>query len=471
MAAPGSHLSRISKLFADRDATVPDDALRHRSKHSVTLVCGTDIADSRTLQLAVLTAARIAVRCFPGAVRVAIPERLHGAALKIWPHTGQTFGSALAGVLGSDNVHPEIPDAVATGNAVLFGNAPAIGGALRATFDGWIGCAGPADTTMRMREREFCSLAGILAGSLAISEIFMAFAGITLLAGRRIVSLSLWRPDLAAGDPEALGVPAPILPQEAWLLGLGHLGNAYLWSLATLPYRQARDVRLYLNDFDIVEESNLETGVLFAKGHEDELKTRVLSGWLEALGFRTRLLERRFDDAFRLQQDEPELAFCGFDTNPARRHLATARFAQVVESGLGGMASNFDTINLHTFPNERTAEDLWPDLDPAELDKQRKAREALARENAAYGTLTDDECGRVALAGKSIAVPFVGVAASTLVVAESLRVLLGGPAYAQVKLWLATPSTPMCRYLGNYRPEQAAGLKFVDSAKPDPREL
>ena len=234
--------------------------------------------------------------------------------------------------------------------------------------------------------------------------------------------------------------------------------------MATLPYKLTKDVCLYLNDFDIVEDSNLEIGVIFEKGHEDELKTRVLNDWLKALGFQTRLLERKFDDAFRLQQGEPELAFCGFDTNPARRHLATAQFSYVVESGLGGMASNFDTINLHTFPNERPAEDLWPDLDPAELDELRKRQEALARENAAYGNLADDECGRVALAGKSIAVPFVGVTASTLVVAESLRVLLGGPAYGQVKLRLATPETRLCRYLGNYRSEDTAGLKFIEAA-------
>ncbi len=79
--------------------------------------------------------------------------------------------------------------------------------------------------------------------------------------------------------------------------------------------------------------------------------------------------------------------------------------------------------------NERSTEDLWPDLDPAELDKLRKRQEALARQNAAYGNLAEDECGRVVLAVKSIAVPFVGVTASTLVVAEFLRVLLGGPAY------------------------------------------
>lgn len=464
MGALDPHLSRISKLFADRDATVPDDALQRRSKHSVTLVCGTDVAASRTLQLAVLTAARIAMRCFPGAVRVIVPEQLHGAAMKIWPHAEQTFGNALTALLGPDNVHPETTDAAAASNPVLFGNASTIKGGLRATFDGWIACVGPAESTMRMSEREYCSLAGILAGSLALSEIFMAFAGITLLAGRRIVSLSLWRPDLAVNAPEALGIPVSVLPQEAWLLGLGHLGNAYLWSLATMPYKLTKDVCLYLNDFDIVETSNLETGVIFEKGHEDELKTRVLNDWLKGLGFQTRLLERKFDDAFRLQQGEPELALCGFDSNRARRHLATARFAQVVESGLGGMASNFDTIGLHTFPNERPAEDLWPDLDPAELDKQRRRQEAMARENAAYGMLADDECGRVALAGKSIAVPFVGVTASALVVAESLRVLLGGPAYGQVKLRLATPGTRMCRYLGNYRPEQAAGLKFVEVA-------
>jgi hypothetical protein len=75
--------------------------------------------------------------------------------------------------------------------------------------------------------------------------------------------------------------------------------------------------------------------------------------------------------------------------------------------------------------------------------------------------LAKDECGRVAFAGKSIAVPFVGMTAATLVVAEALRVLHGGPAYGQLKFRLATPGVCHGLHLGDYGPERLAGIPFV----------
>jgi hypothetical protein len=59
---------------------------------------------------------------------------------------------------------------VAANNHVLVGNAPVIKGALRATFDRWRVHALVLPNPLRMAEREFCSLAGILAGSLALSK-------------------------------------------------------------------------------------------------------------------------------------------------------------------------------------------------------------------------------------------------------------------------------------------------------------
>lgn len=459
MGAMDPQFSRISKLFTDRDQTNPEIALLRRRSHAVTLTCGADVAASRTLQLAVLTAARITKRCFPGAVHAAIPPILQCAPQLVWPGREETFGQLLAAILGADAV--AAAPGTMQGSVVGFGNADIPAHALRATFDGWIACVGPAGTTSRMAEREYCSLAGVLCAALALSEVFMAFADVSLQARRRTVALSLWRPDLSVSNPDALGFPVEFLPREAWLLGLGHLGNAYLWALGTLPYPMPRHVRFYLNDFDMVEDTNLETGVLFEPGDEGTLKTRVLDDWLKTVGFDTRFLERRFDEYFRKQQGEPGLAFCGFDTNPARRHLETAGFDQVVESGLGGKAGNFDTISLHTYPNARSAMDLWPDLDPSEAEKEIQRQEKMARENGGYKDLTKDECGRVAFAGKSIAVPFVGVTAATLVVAEALRVLHGGPAYGQLKLRLATPATCHGLYLGDYSPERLAGIPFV----------
>lgn len=452
-------LSRISKLFTDRDQVDPEAVLLRRKGHVVTLICGEDVAASRTLQLAVLTAARIAKRCFPGAVFAVVPATLSALPSRIWAQGKLTFGQTLASILGT-NVVLAAPGTV-NGSALIFGDAAAPAHALRATFDGWIACVGPAHSTPRMAERDYCSLAGILCAALALSETFMAFADISLQAGRRTVARSLWRPDLEAFDPAALGPAVAFLPREAWILGLGHLGNAYLWALATLPYPIPRHVRFFLNDFDKIEYTNLETGVLFESGDQGCLKTRVLDRWLKSYNFDTLLLERRFDEHFRLQREEPRLAFCGFDTNAARRNLATAGFGRVVESGLGGSASNFDTIRLNSFPNTRSALELWPDLDPIEAEKESQRQQKLARENAGYALLADEECGRIELAGKSIAVPFVGVAAGALVVAEVLRLLHGGPAYVQLKLRLATPESCACSHVGDYAPEYCAGIPFV----------
>jgi hypothetical protein len=111
-------------------------------------------------------------------------------------------------------------------------------------------------------------------------------ADLNIQAGRRAVGLSLWRPDLDINDPAALGIQVEFLPRDFWALGLGHLGNAYLWSLATLPYLDSGASEIFLNDFDRVEPENVETGLIF--NVKDAGRTRrecAASGWKIA-GFR-----------------------------------------------------------------------------------------------------------------------------------------------------------------------------------------
>jgi hypothetical protein len=349
------------------------------------------------------------------------------------------------------------------GRAIVFGNARVPPGALRVTFDGWVAKTGPAATVERLPEREYCSLAAVLAAALAVAELFFSFAEISIEASRRAVARSLWRPDLNVDDPAALGIPVQFLPSELWFLGLGHLGNAYLWSIATLPYANPAAVELFLDDFDRVATENTDTGMLFTGAHVGQYKTRVCAAWLEERSFKTRLVERALDEHFRCRIDEPRLALCGFDSNPARRHLATANFLRVVESGLGGTAQNFDTISLHTWPNPRSAEELWPDVAEADREREHAHRTQVANENAAYLALGVDECGRFDLAGKSVAVPFVGVAAATLVVAEVLRLLHGGSSYATFKLGLAAPGGRTRQKGGTYGPQDFGGLKYCQA--------
>jgi hypothetical protein len=337
--------SRISKLLIDRDQASAESALARRQKYAVALRCGDDVASATTLQLAVLTAASIACRCFPGAVRAITSPMLAKAPLLVWPWLNLAFGDAITEILGPGLSTDH--DAAGAPHALIFGNVPAAKGALRVTFDGWIAKVGPAHDVPRLPEREYFSAAGILAASLALSELFLSFAEISVEATRRTVGMSLWRPDLDIGD--ALGIPVEYLPRDLWVLGLGHLGNAYLWALATLPYEDPKAVEFALFDFDKVEKDNVETGILLNMDFLERFKTRACDAWLHRRGFRTRLVERRFDVTFRLQDGEPVLALCGFDSNPSRRDLPQAQFRRVIDSGLGGMPSNFDTTVFMCF--------------------------------------------------------------------------------------------------------------------------
>jgi hypothetical protein len=227
-----------------------------------------------------------------------------------------------------------------------------------------------------------------------------------------------------------------------------------------MPYQNPNEVQFILNDFDLVEPENVETGLLFRAGDVRRFKSRVCADWLERRGFKTRLVERRFGADFRRQNDEPGLALCGFDSNPARRHLGNAKFLRVFESGLGGAANNFDTISFHTLPNPRSPDQLWPDLDDETVAAQNAYRQRMIEDNPAYAPLGGDDCGRFELAGKSVAVPFVGATAASLVIGEIVRLLHGGPAYTGIKLSLGSPSNRSARSPGNYDVTDLAGLSY-----------
>lgn len=432
------HFSRISKLFVDRDRENPDRATVRRGRQRVVLACGPDLEGSYTLQLALFTAANLANRCFPGGVRIRLSERLMNARLLVLGGDSLTLGQGLARIVGYRALSGHNEDQHRSAYWIVLGEHAAPENSLRVTFDGWVAKVGPLAKVPRLPEREYCTLAGVLAAALAVSEIFLSFAEVNVEAARRCIALSLWRPDLDPSEPEALGIPVEFLPAKTWVLGLGHLGQAYLWCLATLPYCDDADPQIVLNDFDTVSRANLETGLVVKRANVGHLKTRVCADWLEVLGFETRLVERHFDSDFRCGRTEPPLALCGFDRNRVRHSLPSAGFARVVECGLGATAENFDTINLHTLPNSCNAEEMWPLED--ELDQRAKR---VVETNSAYSELDEDECGRIQFAGQAVAVPFVGAAAASLVLAEVLRLLHGGSAFSQLKLRLANPNNRM----------------------------
>lgn len=254
------------------------------------------------------------------------------------------------------------------------------------------------------------------------------------LAGRRNAGLSLWNPGanwLAFDNSEP---EIEFLPSNLWIIGLGNLGQAYLWMLATLPYLRPEDVVLVLQDYDRVAKSNDSTSMLTQPAMIGRMKSRAIAEWLEARKFKTILNEHRFGNLTHRSHQEPPIALCGVDNPEARSHLETAGFGLVVEAGLGSGVQAFKNFSIHSFPSSMSAVELWSGI--AEVP-QNNASTASAYAPQQYPHL--DECGLAQLASRTVGVPFVGLTTAALVIAELLRRLHSGTAFELVTGSLASP--------------------------------
>jgi len=427
--------SRIDKLLLDDRGQSPEQSRQTRQAHGLAVVTGQDVAASYELQLALLSAINLGTRTFGAKVDVFAPEPVWSAPCLVPAGGNGSLLEAVTSLGGQRSVQPPASQR----HHILIGAGVESLRSIRATFDGWLVGVGPARQMPRLQERPLCPLAPIAAAALAVCEIFADFAQLNVEAARRTVSFSLWRPDRDASDGAGVGQPIVDLPASVGVFGLGHLGQAYLWALAALRYEDREKVQFTLYDDDPVEPPNLETGVLLQSTDVGGLKTRAIAHWLEARDFTTRVIERRITESYRLSGAEPLLGLCGFDDNQSRQWLTGVGLARIFDSGLGGEAYNFDTIAFHAWPNPRPTDKLWKVESASELAERVERRRAAVNSNAGYAALgVSEECGHIELAGKSVAVPFVGALSACMVVAELLKSLNGGPVFSDITLRLVS---------------------------------
>ncbi|WP_192244267.1 thiamine biosynthesis protein ThiF [Mesorhizobium silamurunense] len=412
-------LNRSAKLYIDRaSASTVEEALDRLKSFRMHLFIGEAAASSPTHQAALLTALNCGRRTFLGGVTVS--GALH-ASLTLPVAAGATLADAVVALMGT--IVDDIPDGVPL---VSIGTPSGIdcgGFAVRTTFDGWRGAVVPLGTAALPETVEFAP-SGVLAGALAVAELFAHFDG-EAIAGYRPVGMSLWEQSASADwrSAGAGGPPPAKLPSDFWLIGLGHQGQAFLWTIGMLPFADASKVRLFLQDVDEAGGSTESTSVLTFPGAEGQLKTRICANWAERRGFQTRLVERRFARDLRVGNDEPLLALCGVDNPQARSFLEGAGFTTIFEAGLGSGVEDFRLIRTHSFPAPVTAAEVWADgsniqgvalveRPPAYLDLQKR------------GHL--DECGLTRLAEVAVGAPFVGVTAAAVMVSQIIRMVVDG---------------------------------------------
>jgi len=419
----GDQLNRLVKLALDTgEAASLGEAERIFAEYKLAVIVGPDVLRSAVHQAAILTIVNTGARCLLGGIEV---RGLADDTPLLLPLPGYgSFSAAVTGLGGK-----LVTSTTSTAPHIVLGDVTADADdfslALRVTFAGWCGGVAPLNAGLRLREHGAQIISGVLAGALAVTEVFQYLRGSNAAAGRRETGLSLWRPELDWRDPAALGPKIARLPSAAWLIGLGNLGQAYLWILSLLPYARPEDVHLVLQDFDVLKTSNMSTSVLTGPEIIGHKKTRALAAWAERRGFQTTIIERPFGANFRISSAEPQVALCGVDNALARSSLEDVGFARVIEAGLGKGTSEFLALRLHCFPGPRPARKIWDDNIQAVGD-------AVQLDLPAYRNLAEkgvDKCGLTSLAGRTVGAPFVGLIAASLVIGELIRLANGAHGY------------------------------------------
>lgn len=428
------------------------------------LVCDDNIRDSIAHQAALITALNCGQRAFLGGLRVEIPAEVR--LLLPWPNQ-----NTLNGVV--DELLQESGKLIGDfSHTIYFGFQPDAPSphALTVRASGWRGGVEPSSGRSSFQNDHGVdfALGGIFAAGLAVHRGLLRATGISIFACDESTGTSLWNPESDWLDGSNDGPPLRALPRGLWMLGLGHLGQAFLWTLGLLPFADPSGCELMLQDFDSIEEANVGAALLCAKMDIGRFKTRVCSEWAEARGFKTKICERPFDETTCRLDNEPAIALCGFDKAEPRRILEGANFLRVLECGLGGSLNDFDLIHVHNFPGSRSAKEIW----------KHASRASAPNEKLVLALSSPEEtCGALAIetAGKSVSTSFVGAMASAVVFGELLRAFNRGARYDEV--FLSPRNMVDCDFIRaakSYSVSEigAAGFSKVSSPKSAPlREL
>lgn len=412
-----SEISRIRSILVNSGRFDFPEAERRLAASRLSLIVEEDAASTPTGQAAFLTAAVTSTRCFGqvsahGAIDVPLLLPLPVSA-KSLAEASAAFGVRRA-------------DALPRARQILIGNGREYetGWAVKAYWDGWTAGIAPV-TAARSVGRSDCTLAGVAAGALAVGQAFLAEQG-DVRAGRIAQELSLWLP---GADEQATRDLGPIwkevfLPASLWLIGLGNLGQAFLWSLTLLPYSKPQDVLLVLQDDQRIGKENWGTSVLVERGQYGSLKTRVAEDWAIRRGFQVQRIDRRLDENLFRKPTEPGIALAGLDRMPPRRLLGQRGFEYVIDAGLGATVEDYRKFRINTF--DRT-------LDPADhfagVEDETEQRIQNLMQLPAYAELAvergDGGCGAATLAGSSVAVPFVSAFVGALAISQAIRISSG----------------------------------------------
>ncbi|MEU4819892.1 hypothetical protein AB0G03_30000 [Micromonospora aurantiaca] len=403
-------------------ATV-DAALDAQVATGMAIVADSMASDVRG-QAALCTAVATAVRAF-GHVIVITDGKM---PLTAGPHRGHTIVQMIE--QEGARLAEDLTDVPADWPVLYLGDAalPAPGGGvrLRARWSSWTAHVHPADTGTD-HGIEGNILAAIAAGALGVHEAFAVIRNRPGSdAGWRTITVNLWQPGSSADGPELTHAPA-----AWWIVGLGHLGQAYAWVMSWLTYANPTQVEIVLQDTQRVVDANHSTGLLTPVKPDPVRKTRLAAAVLERVGYEVAILDRRLDHTSRVLVDDHYVALLGVDSLDPRRLISGVGWKLAIDAGLGVGPADFNAVLLRRFPAQVLSDQVpgWK----GDVPQQRRAATA-----ALADLQRRDPCGSVQLAGTAVGAAFVGVVTACLGVAQGARAALSRDGFDVINLHLQT---------------------------------
>lgn len=411
--------SRIAKVLTDGgEEDFATAEARLAAVHLAIVIADSELT-SPAAQACAVTALATATRTFSEVTLVSTSNVTLARAL---PEAMTLFAAAIRmGAAICQSVPKHVTHAILIGLSVV----PEVF-VVRCWWNGWL--AGLRDRWDGEDAGEgWNPLAGSFAGALAVREVFASMRGMRSL-NPPASSISLWEPwneaNCAAAGPSEVH-----LARAMTVVGLGHLGQGFLWNLGLLP---GHGETLVLQDYQDAGAENQATGLLTSKSDVGRRKARIAADWCEHHGWKTSLVERKFVGGTSALPDDPPLVVSALDSPDPRRDLLAAGFACMLDVGVGHGPLDFEQAQLRAF----YAGDQGTWNNP---EKPKNHDALLARK--AYRSL-QDQCGAFQLASASVAVPFVGAAVGALVVAQALRLGAMLPTRKLLQFEMSAPAMP-----------------------------
>lgn len=425
------NISRLAGLIVEQNSELASQgevgykkAKRKLKNFRLYIDCSNQINHSTALQAALITAINTGKRAFQGGVFIKINKET--PLLLEWPGKN-IYLENLVNIMGGKIIEKVDID-YERAFILTIGKEAYRDRSLQIVCNGWQGGVVPCGETANIDLSSEFNLAGIMAGSLGVALGFLKVSGEKIDIDSKSVGFSLWRPDLDWLDAEANGPSEIYYPQKYWLVGLGHLGQAYCWTLGLLPISNTSNVNVTLQDYDIVSISNWETGLLTNFKNVGSKKTRICSNWLEKRGFSTKIIEHKFSSNYPVNSEDPQILLGGLDSIEVRKSVDINKFKLYIDCGIGGTRKSFDSISIYTFPNIG--------LNPNEIWKSDKKQQT----NNPFTKIMMEKilgCGEFE---KGITTSFIGAFASTFVLSEAIRSMNEGKKIKNANLSLRDSS-------------------------------